>query len=253
MATFDSLKRALKQKAIAMTSSPKQPLSNTQYSAGFDILVQGLEWITYRDFIIPQLAQLLAPLFNSRIHISALEIGPGPKSVLRYLPSHLRRKVTKYTAFEPNGLFTSRLEESLYSTSKRESPLPCLESPPNIHRIPFVLQDNMRSGTGTDMRNNNEKYDIILFCHSMYGMKPKYRFIKHALEMLVKQPQRGIVVVFHRNGTLYLDGLVSHQTASFPTRVVSVVNDNEALDAFALFVARFTIQDMDMDEAIRLS
>ena len=251
MATLDSLKQALRQKAKATASFSKQPLSDTQYSAGFDILVQGSEWITYQDFIIPQLSQLLAPLFNSRLYISALEIGPGPKSLFGYLPGPLRRKIRKYTAFEPNGLFATRLEEWLCSTSETESPLLCLENPPDIHRIPFVLQDNIESGTGTGTSNHDEKYDIILFCHSMYGMKPKHRFVEQALEMLVERPQGGMVAVFHRNGALHLDGLVCHRTASFPTGVVSVANDDEVLDCFASFVAGFIMQDVNVDKAIR--
>lgn len=252
MATLDSLKWALRQKAKATASSPKQPLSDTQYSAGFDILVRDSGWITYQDFIIPQLSQLLAPLFNSRIHISALEIGPGPKSLLGYLPGRLRRKVRKYTAFEPNGLFTTRLEEWLCSTSETESPLPCLENPPDIHRIPFVLQENIGSGTGNGTSDDDEKYDIILFCHSMYGMKPKHRFIERALEMLVERPQGGMVAVFHRDGALHLDGLVCHRTVSFPTGVVRVANDDEVLDCFAPFVAGFIMRDVDVDKAIRV-
>lgn len=90
MATLDSLKQAFRQKAKTTASFPKEPLSDIQYSAGFDILVRGLRWMTYQDFIIPQLSQLLAPLFNSHIHISALEIGLGPKSFLGYLPGRLR-------------------------------------------------------------------------------------------------------------------------------------------------------------------
>jgi hypothetical protein len=207
MATLDSLKWGLRQKATATAS---QPLSDTQYSAGFDILVRGSGWMTYQDFIIPQLSQLLAPLFNSRTHISALEIGPGPKSVLGYLPGRLRRKVRRYAAFEPNGLFATRLEECLCSTSETESPLPCLESPPDIHRIPFVLDSNTGSGTGTGTSDGDEKFDVILFCHSMYGMKPKHRFIERALEMLVERLEGGMVVVFHRDGTLHFDGLMCH-------------------------------------------
>jgi adenine phosphoribosyltransferase len=207
--------------------------------------------MTYQDFIIPQLSQLLAPLFNSRIHISALEIGPGPKSLLGYLPGRLRRKVRKYSAFEPNGLFATRLEEWLCSTSETESPLPCLENPPNIHRIPFGLQDSIGSSTITGTRGNDEKYDIILFCHSMYGMKPKHRFIERALEMLVERPQGGMVAVFHRD-SLHLDGLVCHRTASFPTGVVSVANDDEVLDCFAPFIAGFVMEDVDVDKAIRV-
>lgn len=252
MATLDSLKWALRQKATATASSPKQPLSDTQYSTGFDILVRGSGWVTYQDFIIPQLSQLLAPLFNSRIHTSVLEIGPGPKSVLGYLPSRQRRKVRRYAAFEPNGLFATRLEEWLCSTSETESPLPCLESPPDIHRIPFVLDSNTGSGAGNGASGSDEKFDVILFCHSMYSMKPKHRFIERALEMLVVRPEGGMVVVFHRDGTLHLDGLVCHRTASFPTGVVHVANDDEVLDCFAPFVAGFVMQDVDVDKAIRL-
>ena len=252
MATLDSLKQALRQKAIATTSSSKQLLSDTQYSAGFDILMQGSEWMTYQSFVIPQLSQLLAPLFRSRVHIAALEIGPGPKSLLGYLPGHLRRKVREYTAFEPNGLFASKLEEWLCSTPEMESPLPSLKKPPNIHRIPFVLQDDIRSTISTNTRNNDEKFDIILFCHSMYGMKPKHRFIKQALQMLIERPQGAMVVVFHRDGALQLDGLVCHRTASFPTGVVSVANSDEALDCFAPLITGFTMQNVDMDKTIRV-
>ncbi|TVY42026.1 Adenine phosphoribosyltransferase [Lachnellula occidentalis] len=251
MATLDSLKLALGQKAISTASSPKQSLSDTQYSAGFDILVRGSEWMTYQDFIIPQLSQLLAPLFNSRIQISVLEIGPGPKSVIGYLPRHLRRKVGRYAAFEPNNLFATRLEEWLCSTSEIECPLPCLENPPDIHRIPFALDSNTGSGTSTGMSDGDEKFDVILFCHSLYGMKPKHRFIERALEMLVERPE-GMVVVFHRDGTLHLDGLLCHQTASFPTGVIRVANDNKVLDCFAPFVAGFVTQDVDLDKSIKV-
>jgi adenine phosphoribosyltransferase len=239
MATLDSLKQALREKAQAAPSSQMQPLSDIQYSAGFDILVRGSGWLTYQDFAIPQLSKLLAPLLTSHIHISVLEIGPGPKSLLGYLPGYLRRKITKYTAFEPNGLFATRLEEWFSSTSESEFPLPCLEHLPNIHRYPFCLQDNIGSSTP-----GSEKYDIILFCHSMYGMKKKRSFIELALKMLVERPNGGMVVVFHRD-SLYLDGLVCHQTASFPTGVVSVANEDEVLDCFATFVAGF-VQDIDV-------
>lgn len=241
MATLDTLKQALKQKATETTSSLKQSLSNTQYSAGFDTLVRGPGWMIYQDFIIPQLSQLIASLFNSRIPISVLEIGPGSKSVLGYLSDRLKRKIKRYTAFEPNDLFAARLEEWLCSTFETESPLPCLESSPDIRRIPFALEED-----------DHEKYDIILFCHSMYGMKPKHRFIERALELLVGRPQGGIVAVFHRDGALHLDGLVCHRTASFPTGFVGVKNDDEVLDCFAPFVAGFVMQDTDVDKAVRV-
>lgn len=92
MATFDFLKLALMQKAKRIQSSPKHPLSDAQYSAGFDILVQDSGWSSYQDFIIPQLAEQLTPLLQSRTNASVLEIGPGPKSILGHLPAYLSRK-----------------------------------------------------------------------------------------------------------------------------------------------------------------
>lgn len=178
-----------------------------------------------------------------------LEIGPGPKSVLGYLPGHLRKKVRRYTAFEPNYLFATRVEKRLCAKSEPESPLPYLERPPEIHRIPFDLNGNAKSGTGA--RDSEEKFDVIIFCHSMYGMRPKARFIERALGMLVERPE-GIVVVFHRDGTLHLDGLLCHRTVSFPTGAVSVVNDDEVLDYFAPFIAGFVMQDAEADKAIRV-
>ncbi|KAK7745514.1 hypothetical protein SLS53_003013 [Cytospora paraplurivora] len=172
---------------------------------------------------------------DSRSKISVLEIGPGPKSILGYLPRHQRQIVRKYTAFEPNGLFATRLEEWLCSTSMVDPPLPRLERPPDIHRTTFVLDDNTRSGA-------DDKYDVIIFCHSMYGMKPKHRYIERALEML-ERPPGGLVVVFHRDGVLQLDGLVCQRTASFPAGIASVADDDEIMDCFTRFVAGFVPRD----------
>ncbi|KAL1639140.1 hypothetical protein SLS58_008227 [Diplodia intermedia] len=253
MATLDSLKQALRQEAAATQAASQQPLSDIQYSDGFDLLVQGSGWATYQDFIIPQLSQLLAPLFHSRGHISVLEIGAGPKSVLGYLPSRLRRKIIRYTAFEPNGLFAARLEEWLCSTAETGEPaLPCLKDLADIRRIPFTLNDGNKDTSGAA----DDKYDIVLFCHSMYGMSPKHRFIKQALSMLISQPpQDSLVIVFHRaNDALHdLDGLVCHHTATFPTGAVRIPNTDAALDTFAPFIAGFAPQATDPDTPTRTS
>ncbi|KAL6795436.1 hypothetical protein J3E68DRAFT_404279 [Trichoderma sp. SZMC 28012] len=238
MATLDALKRALRQKA----TSPTQPLSDEQYSAGFDILLQGPGWKTYQDFIFPQLSQVLTTLFNSRIRISVLEIGPGPKSVLGYLPNDQRRKINRYAAFEPNDSYATELQEWL----ETQSPLPCLESHPDIYRVPFTLDSIV-----TDANDGQEKFDVVLFCHSLYGMKPKRKFIERALEMLAVQPEGGVVVVFHRDGVDF-DGLLCHKTASFPSGTIRVADDNKMLDNFSSFVVGFVMQDKDADEAIHV-
>lgn len=251
MATLDALKSALRQKVVPIDLSTTQPLSHAQYSSGFDILVRGSGWSIYQDFIIPQLALLLAPLSQSSIQLSVLEIGPGPKSILGHLADDVRRKIKKYTAFEPNDLFATRLEAWISSISDTESPLPCLETSPDIHRAPFVLDGSTSGGTSTATRDSNEKFDVILFCHSMYGMKPKRRYIERALEMLVERPESGMVVVFHRNGSLQLDGLVCHRTASFPTGVIRVADKDEVLDHFSPFIAGYVMKDADVDTAVR--
>lgn len=102
MATLDHLKLALKEKAKAISSSPLKPLSESQYSSGFNQFVQGSGWATYKDFIIPELKSLLILLADSRPSISVLEIGPGPQSILGHIPGNLRRMINRYVAYEPN-------------------------------------------------------------------------------------------------------------------------------------------------------
>ncbi|QKX53311.1 uncharacterized protein TRUGW13939_00389 [Talaromyces rugulosus] len=243
MNSLDSLKRALRQEVQETGFSAKRTLSNTQYSAGFNILLQDSGWMTYQNFVIPQLCQLLTSFFKLRASISVLEIGPGPKSVIGYLPKHLRRIVRKYTAFEPNILFATKLDEWL--RSETDSPLPCLTNLPDIHKIPFSGGDDIESG------RNDERYDIILFCHSMYGLKPEHRFIQRALNMLVEQPRHGIVVVFHRDRPIQLGSMVCHRVASFPNGEVRVANRDGELDSFASFLAGFVMQDAIMDKDIQ--
>ena len=248
MATLDVLKMSLQREAI---SSIRQPLSDAQYSAGFDILLQGSEWITYRDFIIPQLSQLLAPFFNSVFDVSVLEIGPGPKSVLGFLPSHLKRKIVRYAAFEPNKLFAKKLEEWCCSNQESELPLPSLESPPDIRRKSFTVEDHRRSDQASSTISNDGKFGIILFCHSMYGMQPRHAFIKRALQLLDHRAE-AMVVIFHRDGNTHFGDLVCYRTATFPIGVARVPNDDDALDKFAPFIAGFVMEGSDVDKAVRV-
>lgn len=248
MATLDNLKRALVQVANVRTSvsSLRKPLTDKQYAADLEAFVQGPSCATYRDFIIPELSYLLAPLHQSDTLITVLEIGPGPKSVLGHLPEILREKIGNYTAFEPNDLFASKLEEWLKGDEKTvttsKAPFLRLESDSVVHHAPFHSEDDTISGTDIG------KYDIVLLCHSMYGMKPPSKFVERALKTLL---DGGIVAVFHRDGKLHIDGLVCHHTASYPTGVIGVADNDDALDSFASFVAGFTMQDTDEDNAVR--
>jgi hypothetical protein len=244
MATLDSLKRNLQCAAAEVSSSSqptqKTPLSDAQYSAGFDTLA---DQEAYRDFIIPQLSLQLETFLETRTSLSILEIGPGPKSILGRLPGHLRRRFSRYTAFEPNKLFASRLGESLRSGSEGDRPLPCLKTLPDIRQVPFPPKATASSGC-------KDKFDMILFCHSLYGMRLKSDVIKCALDLLSDGSGHEIVVVFHRDGNLKLDGLACRHMALFPTGVVHVRDDDEALNAFADFVAGSAICDTSKPEVI---
>ncbi|KAK4194506.1 hypothetical protein QBC40DRAFT_344103 [Triangularia verruculosa] len=234
MATLDTLKRTLLQKASETEVPSNQPLSDEQYSHAFDIFLKGAGWKTYQEFIIPQLSQLLDPLFHSRLRISILEVGPGPKSVLEHLPDSQKRKITKYAAFEPNKLFASRLEEWFRCT-----PFPSLEHTPEISRSRFSSGDFYHR---TKSSLYDEKFDVIIFCHSMYGMKDKQATIQRAVNMLVQQPGGGLVVVFHRD-SLRIQGMASYRTGFFPTGLVSVADSEDTLDCFAQFITGKKTQD----------
>jgi hypothetical protein len=244
MATLCSLKQALREIAQEVPASSWQRLSDIQYSDGFDILVGG-SGSAYRDFIVPQLSQLFST-FNSPI--SLLEIGPGPKSVLGYLPRELRRSIEKYTAFEPNNIFATKLEDWLRHTSGGGLPLPCLEDGYTVHRAAFSpLSDKDTSG-----RNDDGIFDVILFCHSLYGMKHKRDIIEQSLRMLVDRPRAGMLVVFHRDYTLRLDGLLTDRRTSFPTGITTIPDKDETLDAFASFLAGFTVEDNEIKKSLQV-
>jgi hypothetical protein len=59
----------------------------------------------------------------------------------------------------------------------------------------------------------------------MYGMPSKKHVIKKTLRLL-RDTGDEMLVVYHRDESLNLDGLVCHQTAFFPTGVVRVADDD---------------------------
>lgn len=184
MATLESLKKSLKQ--TVGSTALTQPLTDAQYHDGFRIMVEGAGRLIYKDFIIPQLSQLIDTNFISHDQISVLEIGPGPRSVLGLLPQSSRSKIKNYTAFEPNALFAEGLDQWLCSTQDRLLPFPSLENSPKVHRVSFV-----KSHPDVNMNHpaqDQERYDLILFCNSMYGMKPNQEFISRALELSTTSP-----------------------------------------------------------------
>lgn len=238
MVSLTSLKEALRGQVVA--TSKTQLLSDAQYSEGFNVLKESGK-TKYEHFIKPQLNLLLTSLSSSRTHLSVLEIGPGPASVLGDLPELVTRPIQRYVAFEPNVLFATKLEESLGIKIDAVSPLNSLDGPAIIHRLPFTPDSSTHS-------HDMERYDLILFCHSLYGLHPKKACIRKALAAL---SDGGVVVVFHGDESLQLDGLNAHHTVTFPaSATVLADDDDETLNRFASFVAGFTLQDSDENAAV---
>ncbi|KAK0708676.1 phosphoribosyl transferase domain protein [Lasiosphaeris hirsuta] len=239
MATLHSLKSQL---GFNSSDGSGERLSDAQYyGAAFDTFTPSS---AYQNFIIPQLSQLVTTLLSSRTHISVLEVGPGPWTALKDLPIRLRQRIKRYAALQPNSLLATGLEEWFHSTS----PLPSLEGPPDIRRIPFHLDGNQGGGY------QGERFDLVLFCHSVhvYGISTGRWFVERALEMLDEQVEGGMVAVFHYDGLLEFDGLVCHTTASYPTGVLSVADDDEMLDCFSRLLVGFTINEATVRAGCRL-
>ncbi|KAH7317071.1 phosphoribosyl transferase domain protein [Stachybotrys elegans] len=246
MNSLETLKRSLRD-AVAESSSQRKRLTDAPYSSGFDTFLQGPGAAVYQDFIVPQLAELLDPLVQSRLRVSVLEIGPGPATVLSQLPDYLKRKINRYTAYEPNVIFAVRLDTRIHTNSMVESQLPYLSGPATIHQRPFELIENADVPSNQD--DADEKYDVVLFCHSMYGLKPNRAYIEKALQMLSDE---GLVIVFHRDGCLDLGGMLCHRTKLYHDGFVKIPNDAERIDSFARFIAGFTIEDDSEDEITRM-
>ncbi|KAH7174664.1 uncharacterized protein B0J16DRAFT_375471 [Fusarium flagelliforme] len=237
MATLDALRIALKRQ-IPETISTK-PLSDAEYEEGFDLFWQHHGWTNYQDFVIPQLSRLLAPQLQSRNRISVLEIGPGPRSVLGYLPSSMRRSITKYTAFEPNRLFARKLIHELDPTGDN-APFPSLKTL-SVHERPFTKDTTV-----------NEKYHIIIFCHSLYGIHSKEQVVRRSINLLATDPD-GILVVCHRDGALQISNLVCHQSSLFPEGVVRIKDNDTAIDKFANFIAVHTVEEQEAKASMSMN
>ncbi|KAM3541088.1 hypothetical protein ARSEF1564_006023 [Beauveria bassiana] len=83
----------------------------------------------------------------------------------------------------------------------------------------------------------------------MYGMSPKRKFIDRALALLAERADGAMVIVFHRDTSLYINGLVCLHTVSSPSSAVSVPDKDEHLDNFATFIAGFAPQQTDSQNA----
>ena len=230
MATLDILKRALVAQAQTFDQLGKRILSDQEYNDGFDVFLQSARGTTYEQFIIPQLDQLFNSISTANDRMTVLEIGPGKSSVLEYLSKYLRLKIKRYVAFEPNTIYADTLRERL-----------CENFPKASISIIKGLFD-------LDETKNDEKFDIVLFCHSLYGLNPKHKFIERALGMLEKNWSSGLVVVFHRNN-LEIQGLVAHQVASYFTTISIPDNGDHSndviLDKFASFIAGFSTKRLE--------
>ncbi|KAJ4112490.1 hypothetical protein NW768_011656 [Fusarium equiseti] len=229
MATLDAVRLALKRQ-IPETISTK-PLSEAEYEEGFELFWQHHGWTNYQDFVIPQLSRLLAPQLRSGNRISVLEVGPGPKTVLGYLPSSMRQSITKYTAFEPNRLFARKLIQRL-DPSGENAPFPSLKTL-SVNERPFT-QDTTA----------DDKYHVIIFCHSLYGIPAKEHVVRRLVSLLATDPN-GILIVCNRDEALQVSNLVCHQSSLFPEGVVRIKDRDMTIDKFTSFITGQTVEDQE--------
>ncbi|KAJ5703552.1 hypothetical protein N7493_011477 [Penicillium malachiteum] len=253
MTTLTTLKGALHDKAMEMSPRKRRSLPDAEYRAGFNIILQEPRWTIYREFIIPQLTEQVTSLVQSRETIDVLEIGPGPDTILGYLPLSLRRKIRKYTAFEPNITFATELEEMLSSsTLETEKAFPCLDSTPDICQEPFDRKAiNHDDVDNPGLLEGGEKFDLVLFCHSLYGTGKDSKLISATLQLLTNSYDGGKVVAFHRQGSSHFDDLVCHKRSLTWDGFVGVSNKDDALDTFAMFIAGYCMENEDTDITLR--
>lgn len=202
--TLAELKQTLRNEFAPRSLSTSISLSDAQYSAGFQEVSPSPEHGIYANFVLPQLRSILTSITNK--HVSVLEIGPGPDSVLTHLPYNLRTCIERYTAYEPNHLFAEKLKSSLDAGVDSGKALPSLRSAATIHEYGF--DPGMSAGQGECVAKDDvPTFDIVLFCHSLYGLKPQHKYIEKAINMLAPECEDSLVIVFHRDGVLELVGL----------------------------------------------
>jgi hypothetical protein len=240
--TLAELEKALKSEFAKQSFTISASLSDAQYSDGFQVVSASPKDGIYADFVLPRLESILTSNSCSIEGLSILEIGPGPESVLTCLPHHLRKAVKKYTAYEPNHVFAEKLKTSLDLSSCRENLFPSLKSAAVVHEFKFHPEVKR---TNDVLQSEDTSFDIILFCHSLYGLKPQSEYIKKAISMLSDRSKDSLVVVFHREGVLELGDLVCHQVVNHPLGMVSVTDRDDALDNFAQFIAGCKAPDVN--------
>lgn len=195
--------------------------------------------MTYYDFIIPCLSELIKPFIRSYNSISVLEIGPSPKSILSHLPNHHRSKIGKYVTFKPNKLFAICLKDWLCNRDRGLCLFPNWLCRLIIHQEKFaLLAEGICAISNSDQ--TSEKFYVMLFCHSMYGIQPRAEFIRRAIKFLVELPKNGLVIMFYRDEQWDLAGLIYHGQATHPMGTISIRDHDKDLNNFSSFITRFT-------------
>ncbi|PVH93019.1 hypothetical protein DM02DRAFT_697746 [Periconia macrospinosa] len=239
MSSLYGLKESLRKEANILPASVKRLFTQKEYCTVSKHLLENQVSAIRREFIVPQLSQVLSQLLQSRRFLSVLEIGPGPNTVLGLLPEHLRRGIGKYITFEPIEECADQLEKHLQHPSESQDLFSCLRSPPVINRTRFLPGENCL-----------EKFDLILFCHSMYDLGPEDQAIERTLENLVPRPADSMVVLFHPHGTFSVQNLLCHKAVYSPIRSISVENTDTRIDVLAAFIVGFTIEEINTEKPV---
>ncbi|SPJ79061.1 uncharacterized protein FTOL_07452 [Fusarium torulosum] len=202
----------------ALKTALKQQVPNEASTKSFfDLFLQYLGWETARS--------------------QCSRLDQAPRASLLTSPALCDRE-------SPNTLHLNR---TACFPNSRESGYPRpTKAPFPSSKATVVHQKSFGAGTRTDGR-----YNVILFCHSLYGVTSQVGVVKNALSLLVEKPNDGLVIVFYGTVSLHVDNLVCHRSAYFPDGAVRIKDNNSALDKFAPFIARCTLQDKDERENVQ--
>eukprot|EP00899_Mesostigma_viride_P018322 jgi/Mesvir1/26491/Mv16157-RA.1 len=226
-ATVSQLVAALSEAAQGYPAGAQRTLTQEEYARCYRA------WTRFAaaeyEAMVEGLAGELDRAFPSPVTFSLLDVGAGPASLAARLPARIRDRVRRFGAYEPHAGFAASLACSVGDA------LPLVKAPA-IATVPF--------GEAVGAEPVRERWDVVLFSHSLYGMASKSAALSLARRALTPG---GIVVILHRAGTLSL-GLPERLLGE--RMLATVPNRDDDIDMAAAFLCGYILADPQVMRAV---